>query len=72
MAKSLLMKFKTDRDKSFSLRVNKVKNDVNEEDVKTLMDSLIKNDVVLASSGTLKVKESAELITTSSEPIDVE
>ncbi|NFQ99481.1 DUF2922 domain-containing protein, partial [Clostridium botulinum] len=51
MAKSLLMKFKTDRDKSFSLRVNKVKNDVNEEDVKTLMDSLIKNDVVLASSG---------------------
>ncbi|MCD3195329.1 DUF2922 family protein, partial [Clostridium botulinum] len=47
-------------------------NDVNEEDVKTLMDSLIKNDVVLASSGTLKVKESAELITTSSEPIDVE
>ncbi|AYF54533.1 DUF2922 domain-containing protein [Clostridium botulinum C] len=72
MAKTLLMKFKTDRDKSFSLRVNKVKNDVNEEDVKTLMDSLIKNDVVLASSGTLKVKESAELITTSSEPIDVE
>ena len=72
MAKSLLMKFKTDRDKSFSLRVNKVKNDVNEEDVKTLMDSLIKNDVVLASSGTLKVKESAELITTSSEELDVE
>ncbi|ACT33681.1 DUF2922 domain-containing protein [Clostridium botulinum] len=72
MAKTLLMKFKTDRDKSFSLRVNKVKNDVNEEDVKTLMDSLIKNDVVLASSGTLKVKESAELITTSSEELDVE
>ncbi|KEI00087.1 DUF2922 domain-containing protein (plasmid) [Clostridium botulinum] len=72
MAKSLLMKFKTDRDKSFSLRVNKVKNDAKEEDVKTLMDSLIKNDVILTSSGTLKVKESAELITTTSEPIDIE
>ncbi|CAG7838690.1 hypothetical protein CLOHAE12215_00024 [Clostridium haemolyticum] len=72
MAKSLLMKFKTDRDKSFSLRVNKVKNDVNEEDVKTLMDSLIKNDVVLASAGALKVKESAEIITTTSEELDVE
>ncbi|MCD3351845.1 DUF2922 domain-containing protein [Clostridium botulinum D/C] len=72
MAKSLLMKFKTDRDKSFSLRVNKIKNDAKEEDVKTLMDSLIKNDVILTSSGTLKVKESAELITTTSEPIDIE
>ncbi|MCD3280534.1 DUF2922 domain-containing protein, partial [Clostridium botulinum] len=42
-----------------------------EEDIKTLMDSLINNDVILTSSGTLKVKESAELITTTSEPIDI-
>ncbi|AEB77489.1 DUF2922 domain-containing protein [Clostridium botulinum C/D] len=72
MAKTLLMKFKTDKDKNYSLRVNRVKNDAKEEDIKTLMDSLINNDVILTSSGTLKVKESAELITTTSEPIDIE
>ncbi|AEB77596.1 hypothetical protein CbC4_6075 (plasmid) [Clostridium botulinum BKT015925] len=66
------MKFKTDKDKNYSLRVNRVKNDAKEEDIKTLMDSLINNDVILTSSGTLKVKESAELITTTSEPIDIE
>ncbi|MCD3255115.1 DUF2922 domain-containing protein, partial [Clostridium botulinum] len=71
MAKTLLMKFKTDKDKNYSLRVNRVKNDAKEEDIKTLMDSLINNDVILTSSGTLKVKESAELITTTSEPIDI-
>ncbi|NFF61137.1 DUF2922 domain-containing protein [Clostridium botulinum] len=46
MAKTLLMKFKTDKDKNYSLRVNRVKNDAKEEDIKTLMDSLINNDVV--------------------------
>ncbi|OOB74968.1 MULTISPECIES: DUF2922 domain-containing protein [Clostridium] len=72
MAKSLLMKFKTTDNKSYSLKVNRVKKDVAEEDVKNLMDSLVNNDVVIASGGALKVKESAEIITTTSEELDVE
>ncbi|MCD3218227.1 DUF2922 domain-containing protein [Clostridium botulinum C] len=72
MAKSLLMKFKTDNDKSYSLRVNRIKKDLNEEDVKNLMDSLVNNDIVLASAGSLKVKESAEIVTTTSEELDVQ
>ncbi|KEH95241.1 DUF2922 domain-containing protein [Clostridium novyi] len=72
MARTLLMKFKTNRDKGYSLKVNRVKNDVSEEDVKTLMDSLVKHDVVLTAAGKLQSKESAELITTTSEELDIQ
>ncbi|WP_141650012.1 DUF2922 family protein, partial [Clostridium botulinum] len=41
MAKTLLMKFKTDKDKNYSLRVNRVKNDAKEEDIKTRVEQLM-------------------------------
>lgn len=72
MGKTLLMKFKTNKDKTHSLKLNNVKDEVAEEDVKELMDNLVTHNVVLTAAGKLQTKESAELITTTSEPLDIE
>ncbi len=72
MAKTLLMKFKTNKDKGYSLKLKNVKDDVSKEDVKELMDNLVEHNVVLTTAGVLQSKESAEIITTTSESLDIE
>jgi hypothetical protein len=62
MSKTLAMSFLNEGGKKISIRVNNVRDDITEVEVKTAMDVIIAKNVFTSTGGDLKTKDSAELI----------
>ena len=62
MSKTLAMNFLNEGGKKTSVRVNNVRDDVTEAEVKAAMDVIIAKNIFTSTGGDLKVKDSAELV----------
>lgn len=71
MDKYLRMIFKTDQDRTVSIRVGVPREDMTAEEVKTVMDLIVEKNVVQSNSGDLVEVDSALLIETSTTELDV-
>lgn len=71
MNKDLVMVFINDIAKKVTIRVKDVKEDVTAAQVKTLMDVIITHNIFNLNGGSLKTKESAKLVQSTQEILDV-
>lgn len=62
MSKTLAMNFLNEGGKKTSIRVNNVKDNVTEAEVKSAMDVIIAKNIFTSTGGELKAKDSAELV----------
>lgn len=61
MSKTLVMNFLNESGKKTAIRVNNVKEDVTEAEVKNAMDVILAKNLFTTTGGDLKVKDSAEI-----------
>ena len=71
MDKYLRMIFKTDMDRTVSIRVGVPRDDLTAEEVKTVMDLIVAKNIVSSNSGDLVEVDSALLIETATTELDV-
>lgn len=67
----LKMKFKDEFDKIRIITVNNCKTEITTEEQKTLMDTIIREDVFATSNGSLVQKVSSEVISTTVTPFEL-
>lgn len=67
----LVMTFLTSGGQKSSVRIKDVKDTLDPVDVSSLMDTIIDNNVFFTSSGELKFKDSAEVVITTSETVNI-
>ncbi|WP_411678867.1 DUF2922 domain-containing protein [Clostridium thailandense] len=71
MSKTLVMNFLNETGKKVGVRVNNVKEDITEEEVKAAMDVIVDKNIFTSTGGDLKSKDSAELTDKSSTELSV-
>ncbi len=67
----LVMTFLTAGGQKASIRVRDVKDSLDPSDVSTVMDNIIDNNIFFTSSGELKFKDSAEVVITTNEVVNI-
>lgn len=67
----LVMTFLTAGGQKSSLRVKDVKDTIDPVDVSALMDTIIDSNAFFTSSGELKLKDSAEVVITTNEVVNI-
>lgn len=67
----LVLKFITDQTKKVSLRINDVKEELDELAVSVLMDTILEKNIFVSNSGILKSKDSAEIVVTTAEELNI-
>ena len=65
MSKTLVMNFLNESGKKTAIKVNNAKEDVTEAEVKAAMDVILTKNIFTSTGGDFKVKDSAELVDTS-------
>ncbi|SHI09098.1 Protein of unknown function [Clostridium collagenovorans DSM 3089] len=71
MGKDLVMVFINDATKKVTIRVKDVKADLSVAAVNSLMDTIVAKDVFRLNGGSLVSKESAKLVESTQEPIEM-
>nr|WP_041720648.1 DUF2922 domain-containing protein [Alkaliphilus metalliredigens] len=71
MNKYLRMVFKTDDDRSVSLRVSVPRDDLDAAQVKAVMDLIVAKDVIFSTVGNLVAVDSAYIVQTETTELDV-
>ncbi|KYH29661.1 MULTISPECIES: DUF2922 domain-containing protein [Clostridium] len=71
MSKTLVMNFLTDQGKKSSIRFKEIKDNVDDSVVSGVMDTIIEKNIFITSSGELKVKDSAQIIDTTIEELNI-
>lgn len=71
MSKTLVMNFLNEEGKKTAIRVNSVREDVTDLEVKTAMDLIISKNIFTSTGGDLKVKDSAEIVDKSTTDLQV-
>lgn len=61
MSKTLVMNFLNESGKKASIRVNNVKEDITEAEVKSAMDVIVAKNIFATTGGDLKAKDSAQI-----------
>ena len=61
MSKTLVMNFLNESGKKTAIRVNNVREDVSEAEVKAAMDVILAKNIFTTTGGELKVKDSAQI-----------
>lgn len=61
MSKTLVMNFLNESGKKTAIRVNNVKEDITEAEVKAAMDVILAKNIFATTGGELKVKDSAQI-----------
>lgn len=61
MSKTLVMNFLNESGKKTAIRVNNVKEDITEAEVKAAMDVILTKNIFATTGGDLKVKDSAQI-----------
>lgn len=61
MSKTLVMNFLNESGKKTAIRVNNVKEDITEAEVKAAMDVILAKNIFITTGGELKVKDSAQI-----------
>ncbi|ABR48295.1 conserved hypothetical protein [Alkaliphilus metalliredigens QYMF] len=69
--KYLRMVFKTDDDRSVSLRVSVPRDDLDAAQVKAVMDLIVAKDVIFSTVGNLVAVDSAYIVQTETTELDV-
>ncbi len=67
MTKKLLMIFKTAGGKTFTMNVDEPKDELTEAEVRTVMDTIIADNIFNTSSGDVVEVKSAGIVTTAEE-----
>jgi hypothetical protein len=65
------MNFLTDQGKKASIRFKEIKDSVDDLAVAGVMDTIVEKNIFATSSGELKVKDSAQIIDTTIEELDI-
>lgn len=60
--KSLIMSFMNEEGKKVSLRLDGIKDNLDQQQVASVMDSIISGNIFETSGGDLKVKDSAQIV----------
>lgn len=71
MSKILVMNFLTAQGRKASIRFKEIKDGVDELAVSTVMDDIIEKNIFSTSTGELKVKDSAEIIDTTTQELNI-
>lgn len=71
MSKTLVMNFLTDQGKKTSIRFKEVKDGIDELAVGTVMDTIIEKNIFVTPTGSIKVKDSAQIIDTTVEELNI-
>ncbi|MBV7273836.1 DUF2922 domain-containing protein [Clostridiaceae bacterium UIB06] len=71
MSKTLVMNFLNEAGKKVGVRVNNVKEDITEAEVKAAMDVIVDKNIFTSTGGDLKSKDSAELTDKNSTELSV-
>lgn len=71
MSKTLVMNFLNEEGRKTSIRVNNVREDVADLEVKDAMDVIIGKNIFTSTGGDLKFKDSAELVDRSTTELQV-
>ncbi len=71
MSKTLVMNFLNESGKKTAIRVNNVKEDITEAEVKNAMDVILAKNIFATSGGDLKSKDSAEVTDKNSTDLSV-
>ncbi len=71
MSKTLVMNFLNESGKKTAVRVNNVKEDITEAEVKNAMDVILAKNIFTTSGGDLKSKDSAEVTDKNSTDLSV-
>lgn len=71
MSKILVMNFLTDQGKKASIRFKEVKDGVDELSASSIMDVIIQKNIFATTSGELKVKDSAQIIDTAVQELNI-
>ncbi|WBW97579.1 DUF2922 domain-containing protein [Oceanirhabdus sp. W0125-5] len=69
--KKLSMKFVTTSDDITTLTINEVREDITDEQVNSLMDEIITQDVFYSSGGSLVKKKSAKVIDVTEADVEI-
>lgn len=69
--KKLTMKFVTTNDDITTLTINEVKEDITDEQVNSLMDEIITQDVFYSAGGSLVKKKSAKVIDVTESNVEI-
>lgn len=67
----LVMTFLTSGGQKATIRVRDVKDTLDPVDVSAAMDAIIDNNIFFTSSGELKLKDSAEVVITTNEVVNI-
>lgn len=67
----LVMTFLTSGGQKATVRIRDVKDSLDPSDVSTVMDNIIDNNIFFTSSGELKFKDSAEVVITTNEVVNI-
>ncbi len=67
----LVMTFLTSGGQKATVRVKDVKDTLDPVDVSAAMDAIIDNNIFFTSSGELKIKDSAEVVITTNEVVNI-
>lgn len=67
----LVMTFLTSGGQKATVRIRDVKDALDPSDVSTVMDAIIDNNIFFTSSGELKIKDSAEVVITTNEVVNI-
>lgn len=72
MERKLVMTFKDELDASFNLIVNSVKDNVSQEEVNAIMDSVLSTGAFESKNGSLVQKVSAKIVDTTETEMEVQ
>ncbi|MEL7597448.1 MAG: DUF2922 domain-containing protein [Clostridiaceae bacterium] len=67
----LVMTFLTSGGQKATIRVRDVKDTLDPVDVSAAMDAIIDNNIFFTSSGELKIKDSAQVVITTNEVVNI-
>ena len=71
MSRNLVMKFLDEQGKSYSLKLNDVKEGATEEEINSAMDVILEKDIFKLSNYNLVKKDSAQIVNTNVEEFDL-
>lgn len=71
MSKTLIMNFLTAEGKKTSIRFKDVKEAVTPAEVSTVMDTIVEKNIFITANGELKVKDSAQIVDTTTEELAI-
>ncbi|MCY6371232.1 DUF2922 domain-containing protein [Clostridium ganghwense] len=69
--RTLVMNFLTSGGKKTTIRIKDVKEGLDATEVSNIMDTIIAKNIFISASGDLKLKDSADIVVTTNQELDI-